>query len=312
METTVIFDLDGVLVDSRAAIAGCMNHALTVHRAAHAPGSRPARLHRPTDLALVRRPARAGAGGPRGGGHDRRLPRALRDGVADRHDGRARHPRGAGAARRQRTGSRSRPPSRRRSPSRCSTPSGCSGYFDVIAGPSFDERAEPKTETLRGGARAARADARGDGRRPRVRRRRGACTRAPRDRGHLGYRHARGTAGRRAPDRRAGRASRRPLPTSSASNVRTRVRRHHPQLDLPLAPHQRRGRRARLDVRARGRLPARAEARRPLHAVHPPPERRAQLAARRPGDGHHPDHRHLPGDRRPVVVRRPVDQRARS
>ena len=30
METTVIFDLDGVLVDSRAAIAGCMNHALTV------------------------------------------------------------------------------------------------------------------------------------------------------------------------------------------------------------------------------------------------------------------------------------------
>ena len=30
METTVIFDLDGVLVDSRAAIAGCMNHALIV------------------------------------------------------------------------------------------------------------------------------------------------------------------------------------------------------------------------------------------------------------------------------------------
>ncbi len=27
--TTVIFDLDGVLVDSRAAIAGCINHALT-------------------------------------------------------------------------------------------------------------------------------------------------------------------------------------------------------------------------------------------------------------------------------------------
>jgi phosphoglycolate phosphatase len=29
MRTTVIFDLDGVLVDSRAAIAGCINHALT-------------------------------------------------------------------------------------------------------------------------------------------------------------------------------------------------------------------------------------------------------------------------------------------
>ena len=28
MRTAVIFDLDGVLVDSRAAIAGCTNHAL--------------------------------------------------------------------------------------------------------------------------------------------------------------------------------------------------------------------------------------------------------------------------------------------
>ena len=58
METTVIFDLDGVLVDSRAAIAGCMNHALIAIGPPDAPGSRPARLHRPADLALVRRAAR--------------------------------------------------------------------------------------------------------------------------------------------------------------------------------------------------------------------------------------------------------------
>lgn len=39
----VLFDLDGVLVDSRAAITGCINHALVEHEFAARP---PESLHR--------------------------------------------------------------------------------------------------------------------------------------------------------------------------------------------------------------------------------------------------------------------------
>ena len=43
MHNAVIFDLDGVLVDSRAAITGCINHALASHGL---PGHAEADLHR--------------------------------------------------------------------------------------------------------------------------------------------------------------------------------------------------------------------------------------------------------------------------
>jgi phosphoglycolate phosphatase-like HAD superfamily hydrolase len=36
----VLFDLDGVLVDSRAAITGCINHALVEHEFAARPPER--------------------------------------------------------------------------------------------------------------------------------------------------------------------------------------------------------------------------------------------------------------------------------
>ena len=42
-QDAVLFDLDGVLVDSRAAVAGCINHALRTHGLAEHPQER---LHR--------------------------------------------------------------------------------------------------------------------------------------------------------------------------------------------------------------------------------------------------------------------------
>ena len=153
METTVIFDLDGVLVDSRAAIAGCMNHALDRARAARPARGRLAPLHRPADLALVRRAARAGAGGPRGGRDDRAyreryatvsltattvepgMPEAL-DRLAGDH----------------RLAVATSKPTAFAEPLLDAV--GLSAYFEVIAGPGLDERAEPKTETLARGARS--------------------------------------------------------------------------------------------------------------------------------------------------------------
>ena len=43
MTDAILFDLDGVLVDSRAAITGCINHTLRTHGLAEQP---PERLHR--------------------------------------------------------------------------------------------------------------------------------------------------------------------------------------------------------------------------------------------------------------------------
>ncbi|MDP9386238.1 MAG: HAD hydrolase-like protein [Actinomycetota bacterium] len=43
MSGAILFDLDGVLIDSRAAIMGCINHALTEHGL---PARAPADLHR--------------------------------------------------------------------------------------------------------------------------------------------------------------------------------------------------------------------------------------------------------------------------
>jgi phosphoglycolate phosphatase-like HAD superfamily hydrolase len=55
----VLFDLDGVLVDSRAAVAGCINYALRTHGLAEQPEER---LHRfigpPLAIAFSERTAR--------------------------------------------------------------------------------------------------------------------------------------------------------------------------------------------------------------------------------------------------------------
>ena len=95
----VLFDLDGVLVDSRAAFLNSMTLALTD---LELPSFTREQL-----LPCIGPPLKVGfsglladlARGPPGRRADRRLPRALRDHLAHRHDGRARHAGGARSAR---------------------------------------------------------------------------------------------------------------------------------------------------------------------------------------------------------------------
>ena len=124
METTVIFDLDGVLVDSRAAIAGCMNHALTAHRAARRT-RKP--ICTPTSARRSRTRSASCSGWRRSDPEVAAMMTAYREryatvsltdttvepGIPEALDGSP-----------TTTGWRSRRRSRRRSPSRCSTPSG--------------------------------------------------------------------------------------------------------------------------------------------------------------------------------------------
>ena len=99
----------------------------------------------------------------------RRLPRALRDRVADRDDRRARHPRGArGAA--TATGSRSPPPSRYALAEPLLEAMGLREHFEVVAGPDLERPRRGQDRDARPRAARARPDPRGDGRRPLVRR----------------------------------------------------------------------------------------------------------------------------------------------
>jgi phosphoglycolate phosphatase len=149
METTVIFDLDGVLVDSRAAIAGCMNHALTaIGRPTHPEADLHAYIGPPIshsfgDL-LGLDPEHAEVGAMIDAYRERYATVSLTDttvepGIPEALDLLAADHRLAVATSK---------------PTPFAAPLleavGLSRYFEVIAGPSVDERAEPKTETLRG------------------------------------------------------------------------------------------------------------------------------------------------------------------
>ena len=193
----------------------------------------------------------------------RRLPRALRDRLADRDDRRARHPRGARGARRP-PARRSPPPSRRRSPSRCWRRMGLREHFEVVAGPDLDAPRRGQDRDAR--PRAARSSARRDAVMVGDRSFDIVAAHAhglPCDRRHLGHRHARGARTTPAPTGSSPTrtSSPRPQPSCSATNVRAVLADFNLYNDLALAAHQRRGRRPRRDVRARRRLPARAPAR---------------------------------------------------
>ena len=118
MTTTVIFDLDGVLVDSRAVFLSCVRHAF-------------AKLDLPerTDAELlpyIGPPFAYAFGELLQVPHDAPIVAACIDGYRERYKDAsltettviARHPRGARRARTA-TGSRSPRPSRTRSPTRC-------------------------------------------------------------------------------------------------------------------------------------------------------------------------------------------------
>jgi phosphoglycolate phosphatase len=147
METTVIFDLDGVLVDSRAAIAGCMNHALTaIGRPTHPeadlhPYIGPPISHSFGDLLGVA-PEHPEVVAMIDAYRERYATVSLTHttveaGIPEALDTLAADHRLAVATSK---------------PTPFAAPLleavGLSRYFEVIAGPSFDERAEPKTITL--------------------------------------------------------------------------------------------------------------------------------------------------------------------
>ena len=149
MTTTVIFDLDGVLVDSRAAIAGCMNDALiAIGRPTHPESDLHAYIGPPIshsfgDL-LGLAPEDPEVVAMINAYRERYATVSLTDttvesGIPEVLERLAETHRLAVATSK---------------PTPFAAPLleavGLSGYFDVIAGPSFDERAEPKTETLRG------------------------------------------------------------------------------------------------------------------------------------------------------------------
>jgi phosphoglycolate phosphatase len=159
METTVIFDLDGVLVDSRAAIAGCTNHALAAlgrpmrpepelypyigPPLSHSFGELLGLELEHADVAAMMTAYRA-----------RYATVSLTDttvepGIPEALDQLAPDHRLAVATSK---------PTAFAEPLLAAV--GLRRYFDVVAGPALDERAEPKTETLRtaldrlGGTRA--------------------------------------------------------------------------------------------------------------------------------------------------------------
>ncbi len=148
METTVIFDLDGVLVDSRAAIAGCMNHALTVL-------GRPTRPE-PDLYAYIGPPISHSFGDVLGLAPEDPEVVAMMAAYRERY---------ASVSLTATTVEPGMPEALDRlagdhrlavatsKPTAFAEPLldavGLSAYFDVIAGPALDEHAEPKTETLR-------------------------------------------------------------------------------------------------------------------------------------------------------------------
>ena len=148
METTVIFDLDGVLVDSRAAIAGCMNHALTViGRPTHPEADLHIYIGPPISHSfgelLGRPPEHAEVAAMMAAYRERYATVSLtattvEAGIPEALDILSQDHRLAVATSK---------------PTAFAEPLldavGLSAYFDVIAGPGLDEHAEPKTETVR-------------------------------------------------------------------------------------------------------------------------------------------------------------------
>ncbi|HEX6026532.1 MAG TPA: HAD hydrolase-like protein [Solirubrobacter sp.] len=148
MTKSVIFDLDGVLVDSRAAIAGCINHALAVMGRPTRPEAElyshigPPIAYSFGEL-LGLPPEHPDVAAMIAAYRERYATVSLTDttvepGIPEALERLAPAHRLAVATSK---------------PAPFAEPLleavGLSGYFEVIAGPSFDHRAEPKTETLR-------------------------------------------------------------------------------------------------------------------------------------------------------------------
>jgi phosphoglycolate phosphatase len=159
----LIFDFDGVIVDSYAAVTGSINAALVEHGLAARPAADAAPLHRPAHLHRLSRADRR-ARGLAGDRRDRRhLPAPLRRRVPD-GDARDRGDRaGAGDAVGAASRSRSRPRSRSSSRSRCSTRSRLERFFAVVeaaASRRLERRQDGDRRPRARGARRARLPAR--------------------------------------------------------------------------------------------------------------------------------------------------------
>ena len=205
--TAVLLDLDGVLVDSRDAICGCLNHALVTHGRQPLAAEALHHLIGPPIAVAFAELLAVAVGRARGGGLHRRLPRALRRGLAARD--------APGAGHRGRAGHARPPPPPRRGHLQGA---GVHGAAAGHARPADPLRGGRRHAARRGGREqgdrrgrgpgGARPPAGGDGRRPPLRRRRGRGARRGHDRGDLGDREpggARGGRGRR--DRRGRRGA---------------------------------------------------------------------------------------------------------
>ena len=223
--TSVIFDLDGVLIDSRAAITGCLNRALAENGLPERPPERS------TGSSARRSPARSPSWWaspptrPRARLHRRATAPAMPrprwpTPTVVRPASRRRSRRWAAG-----TGSPWPPPSRARSPSPCSATSGCATTSPSSPARTFD--APDAEDGHAGHALAALGDdPRRDGRRPLVRHGRRGRARAAGDRRGLGHRQPR-TSWR---GRRADRSSTAPTscparwPTCSARRIAAHAR----------------------------------------------------------------------------------------
>ena len=213
MTTTVIFDLDGVLVDSRAVFLSCVRHAF-------------AKLGLPerTDAELlpyIGPPFAYAFGELLDVPHDAPIVAACIDGYRERYKDASLTettvtpgiPEALASLDGHRLAVATSKPHAFADPLLAAM--GLREHFEVVVGPDLAARTEDKTQTIGRALRGPRRNARGDGRRPLLRRRRRARQRHPGDRRHLGDRR-RGRAGRRRThDRRSVRAAPRRSPSLS-------------------------------------------------------------------------------------------------
>ena len=157
--SAVLFDLDGVLVDSRGPITGCINHALEAHGLAPQPPSARPEVHRAAAGARVRGADREA--GPLLARHRvrQRLPRPLYRSLAARDDRCARDGgRVAKLARRHRLAVATSKPLVYAEP--LLETLGLRPFFDFCAGPDLSASGEDKSVTIAGAlARIDRAAA---------------------------------------------------------------------------------------------------------------------------------------------------------
>ena len=190
MTTTVIFDLDGVLVDSRAVFLSCVRYAFAK---LGLPRAQPTRSCCPTSAR--RSPTRSASccRCP----HDAPIVAACIDGYRERYKDASLTettvepgiPEALAALDGHRLAVATSKPHAFAEP--LLDAMGLREHFEVVAGPDLSARAEDKTETLGRALRRARRDPRGDGRRPLVRHRRRPRPRDAGDRRHLGDRRRR-------------------------------------------------------------------------------------------------------------------------